>query len=111
MVGYNQRKLKILSLGLEGYPLSSSIVAEVLDISLENASTCLKMYYRLGLFTRDWVEGCYEYYLTEQGEDRFWYILNEQRCTVEVEEDDDEINAFDWNLLGLRRCPVDRSNN
>ena len=96
LVGYNQRKLKILSLGLEGDPLTSSFVADIMNISLENASTCLKRYSRMGLFTRDWIEGSYQYYITEQGVERYWYIINEQRCPVEQnEEKDEKTNVFD----------------
>lgn len=78
----NQRKLQILRIGLDGGEIDSGNLVALLGMGLTNASTCLRDYYRWGLFTRERRGKTYYYMITGKGVERYWWLLGQNRTRI-----------------------------
>ena len=73
----NQRKLQVLEIGLQQGEIDSYDLVYLLDLSLTNASTCLLDYHRQGLFSRERRGKTYYYSITDRGNERYMWLIDQ----------------------------------
>ena len=78
MADFNQRKKAVLYYALGG-PLNSAELSQAMAISLQNASTLLKNYHRMGLFRRTRIGRSYWYTIAVKGIKRLDYLVSHPR--------------------------------
>lgn len=78
--GFNMAKIETLELVNHYGSLTSTMLSEIASITLQNASTRLRRYYRQGSLERIRVDRTYVYALSPSGLDKLGYFQSSPKC-------------------------------